>query len=674
MSELSQPSQLDFGAIDFNEIEKADFVQELKKEIDTANKKLKEYEKETEVSFDSVFAKLFEIEEPVNRIAGIFYSLYELDLTDQRMKISNEISELLTNFGSSITLNPVIFNRVKSCYEQKDQLKLSSEQLRIVQKYFDDFKRNGALLNDSDKENLKKIDLKLSELSLKFKENSLKATNKDYLHVETKDQLDGIPEDVLNQAAAKAKEQNLSGYVFTLHAPSYMPFMTYAKNRELRAELYKKRASIALGGEFDNSSVIIETLKYRFKRAQLLGYKNHAHFVLEKRMAKEPAKVYELLETLRNSSWDKALLETERLKKLLKEETGEENLKPWDTAYYSEIEKMKELAFDDEKLKPYFQLEKVVDGVFKVASLMYNLKFTERKDLPVYHKEVKVFEVSDIKTQKFIGLLYTDYFPRSTKGSGAWCDQFQAQGYSFGKIRRPHVINAGNFNPSSEGKPSLLNFNEVLTLFHEFGHGLHTLLSDCHYTVLSGTNVHWDFVELPSQIMENWCYQKECLDLFANHYETNEKIPQSLVDKLKELLTFRQATKIIRQVQFAALDMAYHDRDPNEINDIEAFEKEIFDHYKLMDSVSGTAMSPNFGHLFGGGYSAGYYSYHWAEVLDADAFEVFENGGIFNPEIARRFRDEILSRGGTEDPEVLYRNFKGADASPEALLKRSGLN
>lgn len=674
MSELTEPGKLDHGAIDFSGLEKLDFIEILKKEIQVALDKLEDYQKLENHSFASTFEELFLIESPVNRIASIFYSLYELDLTDERMKISNEVSELLTNFQSALTLNDQIFKRIKTCYENKDALNLTKEQNKIVENYYDDFIRNGALLSQEDKEKLKTIDLKLSELSLKFKENSLKATNADYLHVKNKDELNGIPTDVLGQASDTAKEKKLEGYVFTLHAPSYMPFMTYAKNRERREQLYKKRAKIGLGGEFDNTQVVKETLEYRFKRANLLGFKNHAEFVLQKRMAKAPTKVYELLNQLKESSRDKAAMETKVLENLLKAETGSSNLQAWDLLYCSEKEKLNSLKFDDEQLKPYFKLENVLDGVFKVASLMYQLSFKERTDLPTYHNDVKVYEVFDSNKNSFIGLFYTDYFPRETKGSGAWCDQFQGQGYSFGKVRRPHVINAGNFNPSTKDKPSLLNFNEVLTLFHEFGHGLHTLLSDCHYTALSGTNVHWDFVELPSQIMENWCYQKECLDLFAVHFETGEKIPQELVNKLSHLLKFRQATKILRQVQFATLDMAFHDRNPSEIQDVEKFEKEIFKDFQLTNPVDGTCMATNFGHLFGGGYSAGYYSYHWAEVLDADAFEVFQEGGIFNPEIATRFRDEILSKGGTDDPEVLYQNFKGASASPEALLKRSGLN
>jgi peptidyl-dipeptidase Dcp len=450
-----------------------------------------------------------------------------------------------------------------------------------------------------------------------------------------------------------------------------VPVLTYAKSRELRKEIFMANSTKAFMGEFDNQKNVLAVVELRHERANLLGYKTHADYVLEERMAGSAQKVNSFLIELQNKAKPKSLKEVEKLKKLAKELDGLETFERWDSAYYSEILKQREIGLDEEVLRPYFQLEKVVDGVFAVSEKLYGLKYSEVFDLPKYHEDVRIFEVSD--KRGFVGLFYMDFFPRETKSPGAWMTNLSDQGLSHGKLKRPHVGIVCNFTKPTKSKPSLLTLNEVTTLFHEFGHALHGLLSNCQYTTLSGTSVYWDFVELPSQIMENWVLEKECLDIFATHYQTGEKIPVKYVQQIKDAGNFLEGIATMRQLTFGILDMQWHSTDPKVINDVVDFEAKATEGTNLLPIVQGTSLSCSFSHIFAGGYSAGYYSYKWAEVLDADAFEFFKEKGIFDSYVARLFRENILEKGGTEHPMELYKKFRGKEPSVDALLKRAGL-
>jgi len=470
-----------------------------------------------------------------------------------------------------------------------------------------------------------------------------------------------------------AKSLEKEGWIFTLDHPSYIPFVTYSDNRELR-----KKMAIAFGArafqnnEFDNQEIVLKIAKLRFDRAQVLGYATHAHFVLEERMAENPEKVKTFSNDLLAKAKPAAQKEFAELTAFAKKLDGIDQLEKWDGAYYSEKLKQQLFNLDDETLKPYFQLEKVLDGAFKVAQKLYGITFEEIFDIDKYHEEVKTFEVKDEENQ-LVAIFYADFFPRKGKRNGAWMTSYKSQYIKDGSNERPHISNVCNFTKSTETKPSLLTFNEVTTLFHEFGHGLHGMLANTTYPSLSGTNVYWDFVELPSQIMENWCYEAEALALFAYHYQTDEMIPMELVQKIKESASFQEGMATMRQLSFGLLDMGWHGQDPSNIKDIKTFETEQFSATQLYPEVKENAMSTAFSHIFQGGYSSGYYSYKWAEVLDADAFAYFQEKGIFNKEVATKFKENVLSRGGTEHPMILYKRFRGQEPKPDALLKRAGL-
>ncbi len=510
-------------------------------------------------------------------------------------------------------------------------------------------------------------------MSLQFGENVLAETNNFELHLTDESDLAGLPEGTIEAARLLAKEKQKEGWIFTLDYPSYVPFLTYADNRELR-----KKMTIAFGAkgfqknEFNNEENVLKIAKLRHERANLLGYKTHAHFVLEERMAQSPDKVFTFLNDLLAKAKPAAQKEFAELTSFAKELDGIEQLEKWDGAYYSEKLKQQLFNLDDEKLKPYFQLEKVLEGAFTVANKLFGLTFTEVFDIDKYHEEVSTYEVRDADNN-LVSIFYADFFPRKGKRNGAWMTSFKSQYVKNGVNERPHISNVCNFTKPTETKPSLLTFNEVTTLFHEFGHGLHGMLANTTYPSLSGTSVYWDFVELPSQIMENWCYEPEALALFANHYETGEIIPIEYVQKIKESASFQEGLATLRQLSFGLLDMAWHGQDPTGITDLKAFETEQFANTQLYPDVKENAMSIAFSHIFQGGYSSGYYSYKWAEVLDADAFEYFQENGIFNTEIAKKFKDNVLSKGGTEHPMILYKRFRGQEPKPEALLKRAGL-
>ncbi len=609
----------------------------------------------------------------LDRISNIFFNLHSAETNDELDKIAQEVAPKLSKLANDITLNPQLFERIKTIYDQKDTLSLNAEQLTLLQKSYRDFVRNGALLNEEKKETLRQIDAELAVLKLKFGENVLAETNAYQLHITDEGDLAGLPEGTIEAARGLAKAQDKAGWIFTLDYPSYIPFVTYADNRSLRREI-----TIAAGrkafqdNEYNNEENILKIVRLRFQRAQLLGYDTHAHFVLEERMAQHPSSVEAFLNDLLYKARPAAEQEFRDLSIFANELHGIEQLEKWDTAYYSEKLKQERFDLDDELLKPYFQLENVLDGVFTIAQKLYSLHFHEVQHIDKYHEEVRAFEVTD-DSKRLIAIFYADFFPRKGKRNGAWMTSFKPQYRKDGQDERPHISIVCNFTRPTATKPSLLTFNEVTTLFHEFGHALHGMLADTVYPNLSGTSVFWDFVELPSQIMENWCYEKEALEIFAKHYQTGETLPMELIDKIKASASFMEGMATLRQLGFGLLDMGWHAQDPTSVNNIKSFENRCFTSTQLLPDVEENAMSPSFSHIFNGGYSSGYYSYKWAEVLDADAFAYFQEKGIFDKTVADKFKENILSKGGIEHPMTLYKRFRGKEPNVDALLKRAGL-
>lgn len=672
MNPLLNDSKLDLEAIDFDKIKVEHYLPALDEAIKLAKNNFEKINSITDINFDSIILAGESASDRLDQIVEIFFSLHSAECTDELSDISEEFNKKLTDYSSDISLDPKIFAKVAEVYKIKDQLSLTSEQIIVLDQTYKSFTRNGALLSEDEKNTLRDLDQKASLLSLNFSENCRKATNAYELIIENEDDVLGMPDGILEAAAAKAKEVGKGKWVFTLDFPSYFPFMQHCPNRELRKEINEAATSKAVGGEFDNTQNVLDILKIRQSRAKLLGYADHPSFVLENRMAKKSSTVLSFLEEILEKATPKAAEDFARLKKHKEELTGEPDFRRWDSAMYTEKLQKKELDFDDEMIRPYFKLENVVDGVFTIAKKLYGLNFKERSDLPGYHKDVNVYEVSS-EDGEYIGLFYTDFFPRKEKRSGAWMTTFRNTGFQFGEVKRPFVSIVCNFTKPTATKPSLLNLDEVLTLFHEFGHGLHGLLGKSKYKSVAGTNVFWDFVELPSQIMENWVLERECLDIFARHYETGAPMPDELVAKVKKSEQFLEGLGTLRQLSFGFLDMNWHSTDPDTIKDVVQFEKDSMSKFDLFPVEKTGAMSPSFSHIFSGGYAAGYYSYKWAEVLDADAFAYFKEKGIFNKEVATSFKENILERGGSEDPMELYIKFRGAKPTPEALLKRGGL-
>ncbi|MAN27482.1 MULTISPECIES: M3 family metallopeptidase [Mesonia] len=663
-----------FNAAPFSKIENEHFkpafqeaITKAKAEIDaiTAN--------EEAPTFENTLEALEFAGETLSRVSSIFFNLNSAETNEEIQQIAQEVSPWLSEFSNDLTLNEELFKRVKAVYEQKESLDLTVEQKTLLDKHYKSFTRNGANLPEDKKQKLREIDKELSKLSLSFGENVLAETNRYELHIEDESELKGLPESELENANLLAKAKGKSGYIFTLQYPSYIPFMKYAENRELR-----KKLAIAFGAkgfqndEYDNQENVLKIAKLRHERANLLGFKTHAHFILEERMAKSPEKVNDFLNEMLEKAKPAAQKEFDELEQFAKELDGIDHLEKWDSAYYAEKLKQKRFQLDDEQLKPYFKLDNVIHGVFTVAKKLYDLHFKEVFDVDKYHEEVKTYEVYD-GDHNFLALFYADFHPREGKRNGAWMTIYKDQKVKDGKNERPHVSNVCNFTRPTSKKPSLLTFNEVTTLFHEFGHALHGMLANSIYPSLSGASVYWDFVELPSQMLENWCYEPEALELFARHYETDEVIPMEMIEKIKKSANFHEGMQTVRQLSFGMLDMAWHAVDPSTINDVKANELKAFEATKLYPDVAENCMSTSFSHIFQGGYSAGYYSYKWAEVLDADAFAYFQEEGIFNKTVADKFKDHILSKGGTEDPMVLYKRFRGQEPNPEALLKRAGL-
>ncbi len=664
-----------YGAYPFDRVKPEHFLPALEEAMAKARTELEKFKLKTTTDFHHVIVEKNDITEQVDYIAGIFFNLHSAECSEELEKISPQMSEALTRFGNDISLDPVIFAKVKKCYDSRFSQGLGSEELMIIEKTYKSFVRSGALLAESEKTRMRELDEKLAKLSLTFSQNVLKATNEYLLEINDRKDLEGLPDSFIESAAELAEKKGKAGsWCISLEAPMIIPFLTYSKNRELRKKLFLANASKAFNDNYDNQQNLKDILALRTERAKLLGFNTHADYVLEERMAMSPKKVMDFLEELFIKAKPHAEKEMKKLQQLGKELDGIDELQRYDSAYYSEILKKRELNFDDEMLRPYFKLENVVDGIFKVAQKLYGLSFKEVFDVPKYHDDVRTFEVFDQEGQQFVGLFYTDFFPRQTKRGGAWMSGIKEQGMYHGQVERPHIMIVCNFTKPTKTKPSLLSLDEVLTLYHEFGHALHGLLSKCKYRDLSGTNVYWDFVELPSQIMENWVLEKECLDLFAYHYETGEKISNDLIEKIKASGKFMEGLGTLRQLSFAFLDMAYHTVAPDEVKSIPDFESKVADKTSLFPKINGTSISTAFSHIFAGGYSAGYYSYKWAEVLDADAFEFFQKEGIFNREVASKFRTFILEKGGTVHPMELYKQFRGQEPDVGALLRRAGLH
>lgn len=672
---LLRPSSRPDDSIAFSEIELHHFIPALDAAIKVAEANVQKIKNQTLApTFDSTILALETCSEELDHVVGVFGNLETANGSPEMMKLAPQIYQKVSAFSSDISLDPILFAQVKKVYESQYELGLTPEKSRLLNETYKGFVRNGALLSSSEKEKIRQIDQELAALAPRFSENVLNATNAFELWIQDAKELDGLPEGAIEAAAMAAKAKGKANqWLINLQIPSYLPFMTYAKNRNLREKLWRAFSSRCFNDKFDNQENIKKMVFLRWQRAQILGYQDHAAFVLSERMAQDAATVSQFLGGLLQASQAAAKRELDELRVFAKVQDQLTEVKPWDIAYYSEKLKEEKYAFNEEDLRPYFQLDQVVLGVFEHARKLYGIVFKLNPDVEPYHPDVKVYDILEEKSGRYIGLFYTDFFPRETKKGGAWMTSYRDQGLYRGTVRRPHISIVCNFTKPTETKPALLNYDEVRTLFHEFGHALHGILSECTFRSLAGTNVYWDFVELPSQMMENWVTEKEGLDLFARHYLTHEPIPVELMAKLKRSQQFQSGWNCLRQLQFAYLDLAWHTADPQKIADVDQFETQATAQVRILEKEPGTNSSCSFSHIFAGGYSAGYYSYKWAEVLDADAFEFFQEKGLFDPEVADRFKEHILSRGGTEHPMDLYKKFRGREPDPKALLRRDGL-
>ncbi len=674
MEILTKPFATPHGTAPFSKIATPDFKPAFEHNIAAARREIDAITTNPEPpTFENTIEALEYSGQELDRLSSIFFNLNSAETNDEIQRIAQEVSPLLTAFGNDISLNAELFARVRQVYDQREKLSLDPEQAMLLEKKYKGFARNGALLPEDKKTRLREIDAELAKLKLTFGENVLAETNDYRLHITNEPDLAGLPEGTIEAARALAQQEGKEGWIFTLDHPSYIPFVTYADNRELRREITVAAGKKAFrGNQHDNSQIVLQIARLRHERANLLGYETHAHFVLEERMAQNPDTVKSFLSALLEKAKPAAQREFAELAQFADDRDAISQLQKWDGGYYSEKLRQKLFDLDEEQLKPYFKLENVLDGAYEVARRLFGLQFREVFNIDKYHEDVRTFEVLG-PDGGLTAIFYADFFPRKGKRNGAWMTSFKPQYRKNGIDERPHVSIVCNFTKPTPTKPSLLTFNEVTTLFHEFGHALHGMLADTKYPSLSGTSVYWDFVELPSQIMENWCYQPEALALFATHYQTGEVIPQEFIDKIKKSANFQEGIATMRQLSFGMLDMAYHAADPSGIEDVKDFELKAFEPTALYPDVPENCMSTSFSHIFQGGYSSGYYSYKWAEVLDADAFEYFEQEGIFDPAVAKSFSDNILSRGGTEKPMELYKRFRGQEPKPDALLRRAGL-
>jgi len=663
-----------YNTAPFRIIQTEDFLPAFKETIKMAKKEIDTIViNPKKPSFENTIEALDFSGEQLDRISSIFFNLNSAETNEAIQKIAQEVSPLLSEFSNDITLNEDLFKRVKTVYYSKPELNLTTEQTTLLDKKYKSFSRNGANLPKDKKIQLREIDKKLSTLKLKFGENVLAETNKFEMLITDESNLSGLPEGTKEAAKQLAESKEKKGWLFTLDYPSYIPFITYADNRDLRKKLSLAAGAKAFKGDaLDNQNNVLQIAQLRYERANLLGYKTHAHFVLEERMAETPETVLKFSNDLLEKAKPAAEREYKKLENFAKDLDNIDQLQKWDGAYYSEKLKQKLFSLDDELLKPYFKLENVINGAFTIANKLFDLNFEEIDTIDKYHEDVLTYKVTDSKGD-FISIFYADFFPRSGKRNGAWMTSYKPQYIKNKENSRPHISIVCNFTKPTKTKPSLLTFNEVTTLFHEFGHALHGMLANTTYPSLSGTSVFWDFVELPSQVMENWCYEKEALELFATHYETGEVIPMELVEKIKDSATFHEGMQTLRQLSLGLLDMSWHSQDPTSIKSVKTYEDDVFKNTSLYPKTKETCMSTSFSHIFQGGYSSGYYSYKWAEVLDADAFEYFKQEGIFNKMVADKFKNHVLSQGGTENPMTLYKRFRGQEPQPEALLRRAGL-
>jgi Zn-dependent oligopeptidase len=668
-------------SVPFEEIKLEHYLPAVEKAISEAQSEVEAIKNQTEKpTFHNTIEPLERAGKMLGTVSSVFFNMNSAHTSDEMQQLAQVISPKITAYSNELMMDEALFAKVQQAHASiQSSSDLTEEQLYLANKTIKGFIRNGAQLTPDKKEILKEINTRLSKLTLTFGEHILKDNNAFELVIKDKNELVGLPEGLLEASKMLAKEKGYEdSYVFTLDYPSYIPFMQYCGNRKLREQLFIAFGTKGfLNNENNNESSIKEIVSLRLKRAQLLGYDSHADYTLEERMAINPTNVYRLWDELLTYALPKAQSELKEIAAFASELDGLEKLERWDFSYYSEKLKMKKYAFDDEVLKPYFKIENVVEGAFITAKKLFGIDFKERFDIQKYHEDVRTFEVLD-KDGSHLALFYADFYPRASKRGGAWMTSFRDQNKYDGVHQRPHVAIVCNFTKPTETKPSLLTFNEVTTLFHEFGHALHGIFANGYYESLSGTNVFWDFVELPSQLMENWCYEKECLDVFARHYQTNEGIPFELIQKIKDSSNFLAAYQTVRQVSLGKLDMAWHSLNSEQQSKIDeltvsAFENEATADCSLFEAWDKTNTSTSFSHIFSGGYSAGYYSYKWAEVLEADAFELFQEKGIFNTTLGQSYRDEILSKGGRQHPMALYKAFKGSEPSSKALLKKCGL-
>lgn len=664
-----------FTTAPFSKITAKDYKPAFQKAIALAKEEINAIVENSELpTFENTTLALDNSGEKLSRISSIFFNLNSAETSNELQKIAQEVSPWLSEFRNDITLNAALFKKVKHVYDQKNTLNINTEQHTLLEKQYKSFSRNGANLSEAAKNELRKVDTELSKLSLQFGENVLAATNAFELIITDEKQLAGLPESAKDAAKFLAEQKETKGWLFTLDYPSYIPFMTYIEDRSLRKKMALSMGKKAFDNNaFNNEAIVLNIVKLRQQRAQILGYQSHAHFVLEERMAETPEKVRSFSNELLEKATPAAHKEFLELQSYAKQLDGIDTLQKWDSAYYSEKLKKERFNLDQELLKPYFQLENVIDGVFTIANKLYDLQFEEVFDIDTYHEDVKTYKVTDI-SKKFIAIFYADFHPRKGKRNGAWMTSYKSQKIKNNINERPHISIVCNFTKPTKTQPSLLTFNEVTTLFHEFGHALHGMLANTTFGSLSGTAVSWDFVELPSQILENWCYEKEALELFAKHYKTGKTIPMQYIQKIKESASFQEGMQTLRQLSFGILDLAWHAHEnPENIVSVKDFEHAILAPTQLFPDVAENCMSTSFAHIFQGGYAAGYYSYKWAEVLDADAFEFFLEQGIFNKMVATKFKEHVLSKGGTEKPMTLYKRFRGKEPNVNALLKRAGL-
>ena len=671
---LLTESSAPFGAPQFDKIEDAHYlpafeaaIAEAKAEIDAivAN--------EQEPTFENTIEAMEYSGKTLDQVAGIFYNLMESNTNDAMQATAEQISPMLTEYSMYVSLNNDLFQRVKAVYEKKDELGLEKDQLKLLEDNYKSFVRGGANLSDEDKALYSKWSEELSLVTLQFSKNVLAATNAYTLHVTEEADLAGLPEFVRTMAAETAAEKGLEGWAFTLQAPSYGPFMKYSQNRELRKQLWMAYNTRAVGGEFDNTEIVKQIVDLRIKIANILGYETYADYALEDRMAKTTPTVNEFIMNLLEPSLKYAKKDVaDVLAYAKKNGFNDSKLMPWDFSYWSERYQEAEYSLNAEELKPYFQLESCIDAVFGLANRLYGVTFEELNNVPKYHEDVKVYEVKDADGSH-LALFYADFFPRASKRGGAWMTEFRGQSIRNGVEYKPFISIVCNFTKPTADAPSLITHDEFTTFLHEFGHALHGIFAEGRYGSLTGTSVSRDFVELPSQIMENWAFEPEYLNSFAKHYQTGEPIPAELIEKVVAAKNYLAGYAQVRQLHFGYLDMAWHTlKEVPAMSTIE-FEEKTLAPYLVVPAAEGTCFSTAFSHIFSGGYSAGYYSYKWAEVLEADAFSLFKEKGIFNTEVSHSFRENILSKGSTDDADVLYRNFRGHDPQPEALMKKLGL-